>query len=89
MNAVDFLEKYDVAEAERILSEAPEWAEKYDTSINEFRRRVKQLSYMIHEVDLLELKIELKQKELGRKLSFKERQLVKSDFELELKGRTQ
>lgn len=89
MRAIEFLEKHDVAEAELIIAEAPAWAEKYDTSKNEYRRRVKQLCYMINELDLLELKIELRQKELGKKLSFKERQLVKTDFELELKGRAQ
>lgn len=89
MKAIDFLKKYNVAEAERIIAEAPEWAEKYDTSMNEYRRRVKQLSYMIHEVNLLELKIELRQKALGRKLSFKERQSEKKDLENELKGRAQ
>ncbi len=89
MKALDFLEKFGVPGAERIIACAPEWAEKFDTSMNEYRRRTKQLSYMIHEVDLLELKIELRQNELGRKLSFKERQSVKKELELELKGRGQ
>lgn len=79
MNALDFLEKYDVAEAERIISEAPEWAEKYDTSTNEYCRRTKQLVYMTKQVTLQDLKVELKQIELGRKLSFKERQALKNE----------
>ncbi|MFL4434925.1 hypothetical protein [Acinetobacter baumannii] len=86
MNASEFIQRFGVPRAEQIIASAPSWAEKFDTSINKYRRRVKQLSYMIHEVDLFELKVELRQIELGAKLSFKERLAVKRELEILLKG---
>ncbi|MBP4464146.1 hypothetical protein ITF40_16760 [Acinetobacter baumannii] len=79
MKPEQFIRDFSKALAEQVIADAPHWADTYCTSTNEYRRRSKQLVYMADRVSLQELKIELKQIELGRKLSFKERQALKSE----------
>lgn len=77
MNAAKFIELNTLDKAKDVVNNAPEWADKYDASTGEYHRPVKQLSYMINHVGINELRVEIKEVELGRKLSFKERQALK------------
>lgn len=80
MKPEQFIREFGKDLAEQVIADAPHWADTYCTSTNEYRRRSKQLVYMADRVSLQDLKVELKQIELGRKLSFKERQAI-ADYE--------
>ena len=73
-NVIDFIKDNDENVVQSIIDNAPEWAEKYNFELQSYHRRSKQLSYNRLELNIDDLIYGLKEKEIGRKLTFKERQ---------------